>query len=90
VAAATTPGLSRIAQVAGARVLPCVTRLLPGGAGYLLRIEPPWDNFPSADPAADTRRMNAYIERRVLEMPEQYFWMHKRFKTRPPGEARFY
>ena len=90
VPAATVPGLSRIAEVAGARVLPCVTRLLPGGAGYLLRIEPPWDNFPTADAVADTRRMNQYIERRVLEMPEQYFWMHKRFKTRPEGEARFY
>ena len=90
VAAATVPGLSRIAEVTGAKVLPCVTRLLPGGEGYLLRIEPPWDNFPTADPVADTRRMNEYIERRVLEMPEQYFWMHKRFKTRPPGESRFY
>jgi len=90
VSAATVPGLSRIAQVAGARVLPCVTRMLPGGAGYLLTIEPPWDNFPTGDLAADTRRMNEYIERRVLEMPEQYLWMHKRFKTRPAGEASFY
>ena len=90
VPAATVPGLSRIAQVAGARVLPCVTRMLPGGAGYVLRIDPPWDNFPTGDLAADTRRMNEYIERRVLEMPEQYLWMHKRFKTRPSGEARFY
>ena len=90
VPAATIPGLSRIAQAAGAKVLPCVTRMLPGGAGYVLRIEPPWDNFPTPDPVADTRRMNEYLERRVLEMPEQYFWMHKRFKTRPPGEARFY
>ena len=90
VAAATVPGLSRIAQVARARVLPCVTRMLPGGAGYVLRIDPPWDNFPSGDVVADTRRMNEYIERRVLEMPEQYLWMHKRFKTRPPGEAGFY
>ena len=90
VPAATVPGLSRIAQVAGARVLPCVTRMLPGGAGYVLRIDPPWDNFPTGDLAADTRRMNEYIERRVLEMPEQYLWMHKRFKTRPPGEERYY
>jgi len=89
VPAATVPGLSRIARVAGAKVLPCVTRMLPGG-GYLLRIEPPWENFPTQDPAADTRRMNEYIERRVLEMPEQYLWMHKRFKTRPQGEAGFY
>lgn len=90
VPAATVPGLSRIARVAGARVLPCVTRMLPGAAGYVLRIEAPWDNFPSGDLAADTRRMNEYIERRVLEMPEQYLWMHKRFKTRPAGEAHFY
>jgi KDO2-lipid IV(A) lauroyltransferase len=90
VPAATVPGLSRIARLAGAKVLPCVTRMLPGGAGYLLRIEPAWDNFPGEDPVTDTRRMNEYIEHRVLEMPEQYLWMHKRFKTRPPGEARFY
>ena len=90
VAAATVPGLSRIAQVAGARVLPCVTQMLPGGGGYVLRIDPPWDNFPTQDLFADTRRVNEYIERRVLEMPEQYFWMHKRFKTRPAGEARVY
>ena len=90
VPAATVPGLSRIARISGARVLPCVTQMLPGGTGYLLRIEAPWDNFPTQDPLADTRRMNEYIERRVLEMPEQYNWMHKRFKTRPEGEARFY
>ena len=90
VSAATVPGLARIARLAGARVLPCVTRLLPGGQGYVLCIEPPWDNFPTADLAADTRRMNEYIERRVLEMPEQYLWMHKRFKTRPAGEAGYY
>ena len=88
--AATVPTLSRIARVAGARVLPCVTQMLPDGKGYLLRIEAPWDNFPTDDPLADTLRMNEYIERRVLEMPEQYLWMHKRFKTRPPGEAGFY
>ena len=90
VPAATVPGLSRIARVAGAKVLPCVTRMLPGGGGYVLRFEPPWDNFPTRDVLADTRRMNEYIERRVLEMPEQYLWIHKRFKTRPAGEARFY
>ena len=90
VPAATMPGLSRIARIAGAKVLPCVSRMLPGGEGYVVTIEPPWDNFPTRDLAVDTRRMNEYIERRVLEMPEQYLWMHKRFKTRPEGEARFY
>ena len=90
ISAATVPGLARIARVAGARVLPCVTRLLPDAGGYAVRIEPPWDNFPGEDLLADTRRMNEFIERRILEMPEQYLWMHKRFKTRPAGEARFY
>ncbi|HTQ76842.1 MAG TPA: lipid A biosynthesis acyltransferase [Burkholderiales bacterium] len=88
VPAATMPGLARLAKLSGAPVLPCVTRMEP--RGYVLRIEPPWENFPSGDPEADTRRVNAYIEQRVLEMPEQYHWMHKRFKTRPAGEAAFY
>ena len=90
VPAATMPGLSRIARLSGAKVLPCVTRMLPGGLGYVVRIEPPWEDFPTEDLVADARRMNAYIERVALEIPEQYLWMHKRFKTRPPGEARFY
>ena len=90
VQAATITGLSRFARIAGAKVLPCITRILPGGAGYVIRIEAPWDDYPTEDLEADTRRMNAYIERKVLEMPEQYLWMHKRFKTRPQGEARFY
>jgi KDO2-lipid IV(A) lauroyltransferase len=90
VPAATVPGLSRIAKLAGAKVLPYVTRMLPGGGGYVARIEAPWEDFPSDDVEADTRRMNAYIEKVALEIPEQYLWMHKRFKTRPPGETRLY
>lgn len=90
VPAATVQGLSRLARVSGAAVLTCATRMLPGGAGYVLHVGPAWDNFPTDDVAADTRRMNEAIERLVLEMPEQYNWMHKRFKTRPAGEARFY
>jgi len=90
VAAATMPGLARIAAATGAKVLPFVTRMLPGGAGYVAAFEPPWEDFPTQDVEADTRRMNAYIERKVLEMPEQYYWVHRRFKTRPEGEAGFY
>ena len=88
--AATITGLSRLTRLTGARVLPCVTRMLPGGAGYELVCHPVWENFPSGDDAADARRMNAFIEECVREMPEQYFWTHKRFKTRPPGEAKWY
>jgi len=90
VPAATITGLSRLAKIAGAAVVPCVTRQLPGGAGYVLRFYPAWEGFPGEDVESDTRRMNAFIEERVREMPEQYFWLHKRFKTRPPGEKRFY
>lgn len=90
VPAATVPGLVRIARLAGAVVVPAVTRQCPGGRGYVLRFYPAWKNFPSGDEVADTRRMNAFIEERVLEQPEQYFWAHKRFKTRPPGAPPVY
>lgn len=90
VPAATLTGLSVIARRMRARVVPCVTRMLPGGGGYVTRFYPAWTDFPGSDPAADARRMNAFIEERVREMPEQYHWMHKRFKTRPAGEERFY
>jgi Kdo2-lipid IVA lauroyltransferase/acyltransferase len=89
VPAATTTGLSYIARSSGAAVVPCVTRMLSGG-GYVARFWPAWHDFPGASDEADTRRMVAFIEERVLEMPEQYWWLHKRFKTRPAGEASFY
>ncbi len=90
VPAATMTSVSRIAQMADAKVVPSVTRILPGGEGYVLTFYPAWENYPSGDSAADARRMNEFIEQRILEMPEQYFWLHKRFKTRPEGEAKFY
>ena len=90
VPAATMTSVPRIANMTGAKVVPSITRLLPGGAGYVLTFYQAWDNYPSGDDIADTRRMNEFIEQRVREMPEQYFWLHKRFKTRPPGEERFY
>jgi len=89
VPASTAIGLSYIARTTGAAVVPCVTRMLPEG-GYVARFYPAWTNFPSGDEAADARRMMAFVEERVREMPEQYHWLHKRFKTRPEGEARFY
>jgi KDO2-lipid IV(A) lauroyltransferase len=88
VPAATMTSVPRIAQMAGAKVVPSITRLLPGGGGYVLTFYPAWENYPTGDDIADTRRMNEFIEQRILEMPEQYFWLHKRFKTRPPGEER--
>jgi KDO2-lipid IV(A) lauroyltransferase len=90
VPAATMTSVPRLAAITGAAVVPCITRLLPGAAGYVLTFYPAWENYPTGDDIADTRRMNEFIEQRVREMPEQYFWLHKRFKTRPPGEKRLY
>jgi KDO2-lipid IV(A) lauroyltransferase len=90
VPAATMTSVPRIAQMTGAKIVPSITRMLPGGAGYVLTFYPAWDNYPSGDDIADARSMNAFIEDRIREMPEQYFWLHKRFKTRPEGEERFY
>jgi len=90
VAAATNTATSRLAQVTGAAVVPFVTRRLPDGAGYVQRIEPPLADFPSGDAEADATQLNALIEGWVREAPEQYLWSHRRFRTRPVGEARFY
>jgi KDO2-lipid IV(A) lauroyltransferase len=86
--AATITGLSRLARMAGAVVLPVITRM--EADGYVVAIGPAWQDYPGEGIEADTRRMNAFIEAEVLKMPEQYFWLHKRFKTRPPGEKRVY
>ena len=87
---ATVPGLSRLARLAGATVVPCLTRILPDAAGYLVTVGEPWQDFPSRDVEADTTRMNAWIEEAIRSMPEQYYWVHRRFKTRPEGESRPY
>jgi KDO2-lipid IV(A) lauroyltransferase len=88
VPAATIPMVSRIARLTGAKVVMAVTEMTPGG--YVLRIGPPWADFPGVSIEDDTARMNREIERWVLKMPDQYLWTHKRFKTRPPGEASIY
>ena len=85
---ATITTLPRLARLTGAAVIPVVTRQV--GKGYVVRFYPEWKDFPTGDIDADVRRMNAFIEDRVREMPEQYFWAHKRFKTRPPGERSPY
>jgi KDO2-lipid IV(A) lauroyltransferase len=86
--AATITGLSRLARMADAAVLPVIARM--DEDGYTVTIGAPWQGYPSASIEDDTRRMNAFIEAEVLKMPEQYFWLHKRFKTRPPGEKGVY
>lgn len=85
---ATITALPRLAKLGGAKIVPVITR--QEGGGYVARFYPPWEDYPTDDLEADVRRMNAFIEARVREMPEQYFWAHKRFKTRPPGEPNPY
>ena len=63
---------------------------LPDAQGYQLTLHPALQNFPSDDDAKDARRVNALIEKHVHEVPDQYLWIHRRFKTRPPGELGFY
>lgn len=89
IAAATITATHHLARLSGAKVMPFFHRRLEHG-GYAIRLEPPLEEFPTSDPVADTARVNAVIERMVREAPTQYLWLHKRFKTRPPGEAEVY
>jgi KDO2-lipid IV(A) lauroyltransferase len=86
--AATVPSLSRLSRAVGARVVPVVTRMTP--EGYDIEVHAPLVNFPSADLVEDTARVNRMLADWVRSMPEQYYWVHKRFKTRPEGEPGFY
>jgi len=90
VPAATLTAPGRIAAATGAAVIPVVATFLPGYAGWKVRFYPAWDNYPGDDMVASARRMNAFIEERVREAPAEYFWTHKRFKTRPEGEPSPY
>ncbi|HWP94692.1 MAG TPA: LpxL/LpxP family Kdo(2)-lipid IV(A) lauroyl/palmitoleoyl acyltransferase [Gammaproteobacteria bacterium] len=81
VPAPTNTATSRIARMSGAPVVPFFVERLPGTAGYLLRLMPALENFPSDDPAADAERYNRLIEEHARRVPEQYLWAHNRFKT---------
>lgn len=90
VQAATLLAPSRLARALNMVVQPVVAEMLPGGQGYTVRFLAPWSDFPTDDPLADARRMNAWIEDEIRRNPAQYLWVHKRFKTRPAGEATLY
>jgi len=90
VRAATITATHHLARLSGALVIPFYHRRLPGDAGYAMRLGAPLADFPSDDAALDTARVNAQIENMAREAPEQYLWVHKRFKTRPPGEPKIY
>jgi KDO2-lipid IV(A) lauroyltransferase len=83
VEAATVPSLSRFASLGRAKVVPVITQMTADG--YEVRVLPAWKDFPSADVASDTTLMNQRLQGYIDTMPDQYYWVHKRFKTRPPG-----
>ncbi|HEY5972910.1 MAG TPA: lipid A biosynthesis lauroyl acyltransferase [Pseudoxanthomonas sp.] len=87
--AATLTATPELAQRGKAAVLPFWFHRGEDGR-YRLRIEPQWSGWPSGDPAADAARYMAELEKVVRQNPEQYLWVHRRFKTRPPGEAGVY
>lgn len=87
--AATTPAAARLARSTGCLILPYYPVRMPDGR-YRLVIEPPLEDFPGEDMVEATARINATIERWVRAHPEQYFWVHKRFKKRPRGEPKVY
>lgn len=81
--AMTNAALSHIARLSGAPVVPYFPRRLADGSGYRVTIMPALENFPSGDLARDAQRINALFEERIRLAPDQYYWVHRRFKGRP-------
>jgi len=90
VSAATVNATGTFSRLGNALVIPFVPTRLADGGGYKVAIHPPLENFPTGDDVVDARTVNATVEEHVQLHPEQYLWAHKRFKTRPPGEASLY
>jgi KDO2-lipid IV(A) lauroyltransferase len=88
VQAATIPSLPRFAHLGRARVVPVITRMTP--QGYYVEVLPAWEAYPTQDLQADTATMNRRLEQMIDTMPSQYYWVHQRFKSRPPGEPSVY
>ncbi|QJD57641.1 lipid A biosynthesis lauroyl acyltransferase [Pseudomonas sp. gcc21] len=90
VQAATVTATATFARLGKAEVIPFTQTRLPNARGYRLTVHPPLEGFPVGDEEADALRINQWVEQAILEQPEQYMWVHRRFKTRPEGEERPY
>ena len=88
--AATVTATSKFARLGKALVMPFTQERLADGSGYRLVIHPPLTDFPGESDEVDCLRINQWVEASVRECPEQYLWTHRRFKSRPPGEAKLY
>jgi Kdo2-lipid IVA lauroyltransferase/acyltransferase len=84
----TVPSLHRFSRLGKAKLVPVLNRMTDDG--YEVQVLPAWENFPSSSAEADTALMNKELENYIKTMPAQYFWVHKRFKDRPPGEKSVY
>ncbi|WP_420994020.1 lipid A biosynthesis lauroyl acyltransferase [Cupriavidus sp. 30B13] len=90
VQALTLTSVSRLARLTGAKVVPIYTEMLPDYQGYVLHVLPAWEDYPGDSVTDDTRRMNAFFEDCIRPRIAEYYWVHKRFKHRPPGEPEIY
>ncbi len=88
VTAATVPSLSRFSRLGRAKVVPVISKLTP--KGYEIEVLPAWADFPTNDTAADTALMNRRLQTYIDAMPDQYYWVHKRFKDQPDGKLAPY
>lgn len=88
--ASTTPALAKFIATTHCVVIPCINEMLPWGRGYRVTLGERIENLNTNNELDDTAAMNQAIEEMVRQLPEQYLWVHKRFKTRPEGEAAFY
>jgi KDO2-lipid IV(A) lauroyltransferase len=86
----TTTSTSRLARITGAAVLTYFPQRLPDGSGYRAVIGPELDRFPSDNPVADTARLGALLEAQIRHHPEQYLWVHRRFKRVTADYPDFY
>ncbi|MDH5182544.1 MAG: LpxL/LpxP family Kdo(2)-lipid IV(A) lauroyl/palmitoleoyl acyltransferase [Gammaproteobacteria bacterium] len=87
---ATITATSRLAKLSKAPIVPINFERIKNNRGYRLKILPAWENFPSGDDVEDATRVNEFLEQHIQEVPDQYLWVHRRFKTRPKGEPSLY
>jgi KDO2-lipid IV(A) lauroyltransferase len=86
----TITGTRDLARLGNAAIIPFKHRRKPDGTGYEIELLPALEDFPSDDPVADTARINAVIEALVRHAPDEYLWIHRRFKRRPEGQPKVY